>query len=165
MNIRNALCLCLSGALAASTASDAGTAPRHHVINVMTDYAGGGMYFEPQVLHVAPGDTVTWVNRVDEEHSIITFPDGYPQGAEGFESPLLAAAGQAWSYSFAREGTYEYHCLPHLPMGMQGAVIVGRPSRDEEFHAPDVAEIDSYRRKMMEWFGDEAAFLPRHQRH
>jgi pseudoazurin len=139
---------------------------RNHVVNVVTDYAGGRMYFEPKVLHVSPGDTVTWINKIAEEHNIITFPDGYPVGAASFHSPLLEKAGDRWSVTFTVEGTYEYHCLPHLPMGMHGMVIVGTPSAQEDFHVPSAVEVAAYRNQMLKWFEDEeeAKYQPREER-
>src|SRR5262245_49033290 len=140
-------------------------AVRNHVVDVVSNEAAGRMYFEPKVLYIDPGDTVTWVNRGDEEHDIITFPDGYPEGADAFHSPMFQHAGEQWSHTFTTPGTYEYHCLPHLPMGMHGMIIVGRPSSQSEFHVPSSAEIAAYRREMMKWFDDgDVALEPRQQR-
>jgi pseudoazurin len=150
-------------ALLAASSAEAGS---NHVVNVVTDYAGGRMYFEPKVLHVNPGDTVTWVNNLAEEHNIISFPDGYPEGAANFHSPLFEKAGDQWSATFTVEGTYEYHCLPHLPMGMHGTIIVGSPSAQRDFHVPSAEEVAAYRDAMLEWFEDEeeAKYQPREKR-
>src|SRR5262249_43151196 len=114
--------------LALSDGASRAAGSHNYVVNVMSDEAAGRMYFEPKVLVINPGDTVTWINSGEEEHDIITFPDGYPQGADAFQSPLFKHAGEQWSHVFTTAGTYEYHCLPHLPMGMHGMIIVGRPS-------------------------------------
>ena len=50
---------------------------------------------------------------------------------------------------------YEYHCLPHLPMGMHGVVVVERPSDNDEFHQPSRGEVKAYRAMMMEWFDED----------
>ena len=138
---------------------------RNHVVNVVSDEAAGRMYFDPKVLYINPGDTVTWINRGDEEHDIITFPDGYPEGTVAFESPLFKHAGEQWSHTFTKKGTYAYHCLPHLPMGMHGMIIVGKASDQGEFHVPSSTEIAAYRREMMKWFDDDQVTLePRQKR-
>jgi pseudoazurin len=166
MKRRSCLGVALLSACILSGASTAMAEGRNHMVNVVTDYAGGRMYFEPKVLHISPGDTVTWINKIAEEHNVITFPDGYPNGAASFHSPLLEKAGEQWSATFTVEGTYEYHCLPHLPMGMHGTVIVGKPSAHEDFHVPSAAEVAEYRDRMLEWFDDEqeAKYLPRAKR-
>ncbi len=166
MKSRYALGVALLSACILSGASPATAGGSNHVVSVVTGYAGGRMYFEPKVLHVNPGDTVTWINRSAEEHNVITFPDGYPQGAAAFQSPLFEKAGDEWSVTLTVAGTYEYHCLPHLPMGMHGTVIVGKPSAQEEFHVPSAAEVAAYRDQMLEWFDDEeeANYRPREER-
>lgn len=126
-----------------------------HIVRIVSDYDNLRMTFEPKTLTIAAGDRVTWVNEADEEHNVITFPDGFPQGAEAFQSQIMTTAGEQWSYDFAVVGTYEYHCLPHLPMGMHGMIVVDRPSRNEEFHSPSPSEIKAYRELMLEWFDDD----------
>ncbi len=164
MRISSAICLAVLASLAMSDVPSRAAGNRNHVINVVSDAAGGRMYFEPKVLSINPGDTVTWINRGDGEHNIITFPDGYPEGTGAFQSPLFERAREQWSHVFTKEGTYEYHCLPHLPMGMHGMIVVGRPSEQDEFHVPSSAEVAAYRDQMLEWFGDDVAFKPREQR-
>jgi pseudoazurin len=164
MRIPGAIALILLSLLAVSNASSQAAGGRSYVVNVMSDEAAGRMYFEPKVLVIKPGDTVPWINRSDEEHDIITFPDGYPEGADAFHSPPFKHAGEQWSHVFTKAGTYEYHCLPHLPMGMHGMIIVGRPSEQAEFHVPSAAEVATYRHEMLEWFDDDVALEPREQR-
>lgn len=126
-----------------------------HTVRVISDYKNLRMYFKPKRLTIAPGDTVTWVNEVKEAHNVLSFPDGFPDGAEGFISPDLTEAGQTWSHTFTAIGSYEYHCLPHLPMGMRGVVIVGRPSTDDEFHRPSKEEVAAYRDRLLEYFDED----------
>jgi pseudoazurin len=164
MRIAGAIVLILLSSLAVSDASSQAAGGRNHVVSVVSDEAAGRMYFEPKVLVINPGDTVTWINRGDEEHDIITFPDGYPEGTDAFQSLLFEHAGEQWSHLFVKEGTYEYHCLPHLPMGMHGMIIVGRPSEQGEFHVPSATEVAAYRNQMLKWFDDDVAFEPREQR-
>ncbi len=126
-----------------------------HVVRIVSDYENLRMTFDPKFLQIQPGDRVTWINEADEEHNVMTFPDGYPRGAESFQSPIMTAAGEQWSHTFDVQGTYEYHCLPHLPMGMHGLIIVGRTSTNDEFHRPSPEQIAAYRAFLLEWFDDE----------
>ena len=126
-----------------------------HVIRIVSDYENLRMVFEPKYLEIQPGDRVTWINEANEEHNVITFPDGFPRGANAFQSPIMTTAGEQWSQDFEVVGTYEYHCLPHLPMGMHGTIIVGRPSQNNEFHQPSQEEVKAYRALMLEWFDED----------
>ena len=73
--------------------------------------------FGPTILHVRPGETVTWVNRDTFPHSVL--------GANGswgsFDS--LRRNGRGLSYRFVDVGIYPYVCTYHV--GMVGAVVVG----------------------------------------
>lgn len=136
-----------------------------HIVKIVSDYENLRMVFEPKYLNIEPGDQVTWVNQADEEHNVMTFPDGFPEGASAFQSQIMTKAGESFSHRFEVSGTYEYHCLPHLPMGMHGLIIVGQPSEHDEFHKPTTAEIESYRKLMLEWFDeDDTEMLEREER-
>ena len=73
--------------------------------------------FGPTILHVRPGETVTWVNRDTFPHSVL--------GANGswgsFDSIRLH--GRKLRYRFVEAGIYPYVCTVHV--GMVGAVVVG----------------------------------------
>jgi plastocyanin len=73
--------------------------------------------FGPTILHVRPGETVTWVNRDTFPHSVL--------GANGswgsFQSIRLH--GRKLRYRFVDPGIYPYVCTIHV--GMVGAVVVG----------------------------------------
>ena len=73
------------------------------------DYA-----FEKTNVTVIAGETVTWLNKGTESHTVTA--DG---GA--FDSKDVDP-GASWSSTFATPGTYTYYCDPHP--WMQGAVIV-----------------------------------------
>ena len=141
--------------------------PREHIVRVITDYDNLRLYFSPKTIVIAPGDTVTWVNEVEEDHNMVAYPDGYPKRGKGFASPVLKKKGEKWSQTFLAEGTYEYHCIPHLLLGMHGSVIVGRSSRTQEFHEPDAKEVAVYRRRLFEFFSEDDLgqfFKPTNQR-
>lgn len=146
--------------LAAATVCMAvATLPAHagdrHIVKIISDYDNLRMYFSPKTITVKPGDTVVWVNEAEEEHNIASYPDGFPKGAAPINSHYLKKKDEKWSYTFSKEGTYEYHCIPHLPMGMRGKVVVGRPSADNEFHVPTPAQLATYRKRLEKFYDNE----------
>ncbi len=126
-----------------------------HIVEVVTDNVNGITAFQPKFLTIKKGDTVTWVNKVDDLHNVITYPDGFPAGSQGFESPYFENAGDSWSYTFNNEGTYQYHCIPHILMGMRGVVTVSKPTPQRGFHKPSKDELVAYRNKLLEFFDSE----------
>ncbi len=136
--------------------------PTHHVVDVITDIDNMRMYFEPKVLQVKAGDTVTWWNVHKEDHNVVTYPGGHPNGSEGFDSPFLREIDASWSHTFTVEGTYNYHCIPHMLLGMHGSVIVGEPSTADGFHVPSREETMAYRHRLVEYFDyDELDVMPK----
>jgi|DewCreStandDraft_1066081.scaffolds.fasta_scaffold00553_6 amicyanin len=73
--------------------------------------------FEPAVIRVKVGTTVTWVNDDNFTHDV-TFTAGPAQ----FHSPPLRP-GEKTSFTFSRPGEYQYQCSFH-PQDMKGKVIV-----------------------------------------
>lgn len=70
--------------------------------------------FDPPELVVAVGSTVTWVNRDEELHAIVS-----EQGA--FSSPGLDTDG-SFAHEFDAPGRYEYQCALHPQM--KGTIVV-----------------------------------------
>jgi plastocyanin len=66
---------------------------------------------------VAPGTTVTWVNRDEAPHTVIG--DGHAFTSQGLDT------GDQFAFTFEREGDYHYVCSLH-PF-MTGTVHVRRP--------------------------------------
>jgi plastocyanin len=64
--------------------------------------------FGPMALTVATGTTVTWTNRDDIPHTIVS-----TNGA--FKSKVLDT-DEKFSYKFAKAGTFEYYCSIHPKM-------------------------------------------------
>jgi plastocyanin len=71
--------------------------------------------FAPATLTVPVGATVTWVNKDDVPHIVVT-KDG-----NNFKSPVLDT-DQKFTHSFSRAGAYDYYCSIHPKM--TGKVIV-----------------------------------------
>ncbi len=72
--------------------------------------------FFPTVLHVQPGERVSFVNRDGIAHLVTG-----ASGSWGTYSPV--SAGQSVAYEFTKPGLYPYTCMLHG--GMTGAVVVG----------------------------------------
>ena len=71
--------------------------------------------FQPPVIRVEPGATVTWVNRDDEAHNVVA-EDG------SWESPVLQQ-GEEFSRTFSEGESARYICSLHP--WMTGVVLVG----------------------------------------
>jgi len=73
--------------------------------------------FDPYVVAIAAGGTVTWTNFDMIPHNIADSPDGAT-----FRSPQLAR-GQEYSVTFDEPGTYDYYCPLHPIMAGQVVVV------------------------------------------
>lgn len=77
-----------------------------------------GSAFDPAVLQVPLGATVTWTNRDAVAHTVTTGTFGAPDGKWDGE---LSGSG-TYSLAFTRPGTYPYYCRYHG--GMQATLVV-----------------------------------------
>lgn len=78
--------------------------------------------FNPQEVHVDPGDTVIWSNNGSRVHDV-TADNG------SFKSDPLQQ-GETFRHTFPEEGFYYYFCSFHgarRKVGMWGLVVVGNP--------------------------------------
>lgn len=93
-----------------------------------------GQRFEPSVLQVAAGTTVTFVNESAEGHTVTAVGDA-PRyfSSGGFESEdqardnvgdALIPPDDAYEFTFDEPGTYDYVCIPHEEQGMKGTIEV-----------------------------------------
>ena len=73
-------------------------------------------FFDPALLTVKAGTTVTWGNLGQQAHDV-NARDG------SFHSPLLGPGG-TFGYTFTKPGRYPYYCVPHEGDGMVGEVDV-----------------------------------------
>jgi plastocyanin len=71
--------------------------------------------FQPYSLEVAPGATVTWVNKSDVAHTV-TGDD------LAFDDSGLIESGDSFRQTFDEPGTYRYKCGPHPEM--TGVIVV-----------------------------------------
>ena len=70
--------------------------------------------FEPKETKVAVGTTVTWINRDDIPHTVVSTD-------KEFKSKVLDT-GDKFSFTFTKAGTFPYFCSIHPKM--TGTVVV-----------------------------------------
>jgi plastocyanin len=70
--------------------------------------------FGPTTLTVASGTKVTWTNRDDIPHTVVS--------TEGAFKSKAVDTDEKFSYTFAKPGTYSYFCSIHPKM--TGKVVV-----------------------------------------
>lgn len=93
----------------------------------MLDHGPDGMMrFDPQLLKVAPGDTVHFV-AIDKDHNTETIPGMLPDGAKPFSS----RTGEDFRVTLSIPGVYGYRCTPHGTLGMVGLIVVGAPVNEQ----------------------------------
>jgi plastocyanin len=70
--------------------------------------------FDPVLIGVAVGDTVTWTNYGAESHTVTADDSSFTSG--------LLAPGEGFSATFAANGSYTYRCRIHP--SMTGTIVV-----------------------------------------
>lgn len=75
--------------------------------------------FNPQIITVRVGTTVTWTNEDSVAHQIVS-DTGAP--LTGINSPTLNN-GDSFNFTFTQAGTWSYHCSIHPDMLGQVEVI------------------------------------------
>lgn len=91
-----------------------------HQVKMLNKGEMGAMVFEPALVQIEPGDTVTFV-PTDKGHNAETIPGFLPEGAETFKGKI----NQEITVTFTVPGAYGVKCMPHLAMGMVALVVVG----------------------------------------
>ncbi|HEV2388609.1 MAG TPA: cupredoxin family copper-binding protein [Candidatus Acidoferrales bacterium] len=80
--------------------------------------------FQPATLAVATGTEVTWVNRDEEPHTVVST-------TQLFASKALDSADR-FSHTFSQPGTFRYFCSIHPKM--VGTIIVKDPGSGFSAH-------------------------------
>ena len=91
-----------------------------HVVQI------SGKAFQPDKLLVKVGERVTWKNVDSTDHTVVDIGRPSQPGTQGkgeFDSGTLKP-GETWSYTFTKEGNFQYHCTNHPTM--TGVVIVNK---------------------------------------
>lgn len=104
-----------------------GTVHEVQMLNRDPDDKKRTMIFQPDLLKIAPGDTVRFIS-VDKGHNAVSDKNMWPEGVEGFKSKI----NQDIEITFDKDGTYGVFCQPHRTMGMVGLILVGDPSANYE---------------------------------
>lgn len=91
-----------------------------------------GIAYEPGDITIATGETVTWSNEDEVDHTVtsgLPGKQGIPGVNEGTEprpdgsfDGVLPDAGATFSFTFTEAGTYRYYCEIHA--SMRGVVTV-----------------------------------------
>jgi len=113
--VRTALFLTAAAALAATlVAAGCGSTGSSTPVKTTTVSMAKSYRFDPKVIEVKSGDTVTWTNNDNFTHTVKV--DGQPDHKVG--------RGESVSIRFDTAGTYHYVCSLHSH-DMHGTVIVG----------------------------------------
>ena len=110
-------------------------------VQMLNTGSDGVMVFEPAVLSINPGDSVTF-KATNPGHNSESMAGMVPDGAEGWQGGM----GQEVTVTFDQDGVYVYQCTPHLMMAMVGVIKVGSGSNLEAIKA---AAIDKKAAFMM----------------
>jgi plastocyanin len=70
--------------------------------------------FAPETLTVPVGTTITWTNRDDIPHTVVS--------TDGVFKSKVRDTDEKFSYTFAKAGTYSYYCSLHPKM--TGKIVV-----------------------------------------
>ncbi len=112
MSLRQLLLPYLSALLLAALTpcgSQASGTPEGSTIVMAKDFM-----FAPTSLEVAAGSTVTWTNKDDEPHSVVSDGGLFRSGA--------LDTNESFSFRFDKPGTYHYACSIHPRM--VGTIVV-----------------------------------------
>ena len=121
---------------AAGTATAAPITGKTVEVKMLMD--GSTYKFDPANVTIAKGDGVKFVLVSGGPHNVAFDPAGIPAGSNAqlnanisevqadLTSAMKMAPGESITVSFANvpSGQYNYHCVPHLAMGMKGVVTV-----------------------------------------
>ena len=114
-----------------------------HEVEMRNQGSEGVMVFEPSVLQVQVGDSVTF-KATDAGHNSASIAGMIPSGAKSWDGGM----SQDITITFTEEGTYVYQCTPHLMMAMVGVITVGDLSKN--FEEIEMAAADKRSEFVME---------------
>jgi len=99
-----------------------------------------GYRFDPATITVKSGDAIKFTNVSGGPHSVGFDPAKVPPAMQPqlaanmpgdhsmgpLEGPMLLQPNESYVVSFAKipAGTYDFHCTPHLALGMKGVITV-----------------------------------------
>jgi len=99
------------------SAASANTPPQEGVIEAsMENFA-----FNPSELKIEVGTTVIWTNNDNSPHTVSS-----DSGGKAELNSITLSSGDKYNHTFARVGTFNYHCNYHNTM--KGKVVVEESS-------------------------------------
>ncbi|NCX25090.1 MAG: pseudoazurin [Proteobacteria bacterium] len=93
---------------------------KNYEVQMLNQGSEGYMVFEPSVIKIQKGDSVTF-KATDAAHNSASIEGMIPAGAKVWNSKL----SQDITVTFDVEGIYGYQCTPHAMMAMIGLIQVG----------------------------------------
>jgi plastocyanin len=104
----------------------------------MLQDAQGNFRFDPADVTIKTGDGVKFIMVSGGAHNVAFDPAQIPANAKAqlsanmqqqvseLSSPMMMNPNETYTISFGGvpPGKYEYHCTPHLAMGMKGTITV-----------------------------------------
>lgn len=103
------LLLAVAAAIALALAPASGVRAGSSYLVEIEDFA-----FTPATLTIQVGETVTWTNLDQVEHTATSTSGAFDSG--------LLGQGESYSVTFTEAGTYDYLCTPHP--SMTGQIVV-----------------------------------------
>jgi plastocyanin len=108
-----------------------------HEVKMLQDQQGN-FRFDPADLTIKAGDGVKFVMVSGGPHNVAFDPAQIPASAKTqlsanmqqqvseLSSPMMMNPNETYTISFGQmpPGKYDYHCTPHLAMGMRGSITV-----------------------------------------
>jgi plastocyanin len=83
-------------------------------VSIVGNSAGNS--YNPNLIEIKVGDTVTWINSDSSPHTVTSSSND-----SNFDSGVVRS-GEAFSFTFEKEGQYSYFCTLHP--SMVGTVVV-----------------------------------------
>ncbi|MDQ2766553.1 MAG: plastocyanin/azurin family copper-binding protein [Gemmatimonadota bacterium] len=127
-----------AGAPAAGAAAPAPATGKTVEVKMLGDEKG--YRFDPASITVKAGDAIKFTNVSGGPHSVGFDPAKVPAAAQPqlganmpgdhsmgpLEGPMLLQPNETYIISFAKvpAGSYDFHCTPHLALGMKGVITV-----------------------------------------
>lgn len=128
-------------------------------VAMLTD--DSGHHFEPHVVWVENGGTVTWTNESGSHtttayHPQFDKPLRIPDDAEPWDSGMFSEEGATFEWTFDVDGVYDYFCIPHEFRAMVGTVIVGDPDpHDQPGLTEPQEELPDEARELLEQLNEQ----------
>jgi plastocyanin len=91
-------------------------------VSIVGNSAGNS--YNPNLIEIKVGDTVTWINSDSSPHTVTSSSSSSSSSSSNdsnFDSGVLRT-GEAFSFTFDKEGQYSYFCTLHP--SMVGTVVV-----------------------------------------